>query len=272
VSLTAAAPLAGPAALVRAGWRRWTAYRAAFFAGSVTNAVFGLIRTAITGGAVGAAGGDLAGYDPLAAATYVWLGQAFLSVAMVWWSNDLADRIRSGDIAVDLARPVDPQLAHLCADLGRAGATFLMRGLPTLTIGVITTAMAWPDRLLPYLLGAVSLGLAVVVSFLLRWLVSLLAFWLTEMRGVATLYLVTGNLFSGLIVPVHWFPDWLGTLAAATPFPSILQAPIDVTMGRATGVSALATLGVQLLWMVVLTVAGRLVWARAVRRLVVQGG
>ncbi len=260
------------AVLTRTGWRRWSAYRAAFLAGSVANIAFGLIRTAITGGAVGAAGGELAGYDPLQAATYVWLGQAFLSVAHVWWNNDLADRIRSGDIAGDLARPVDPQLAYLCADLGRAGVTFVMRGMPTLVVGIVTTAMAWPDRLLPYLLGAVSLLIAVVVSFLGRWLVSLAAFWLTEMRGVATLYLVTANLFSGLVVPVHWFPDWLGAVAAATPFPSILQTPIDVTMGHAVGIDAARAIAIQVAWAVGLCVAGRFVWSRAVRRLVVQGG
>ncbi|WP_420112025.1 ABC transporter permease [Pseudactinotalea sp.] len=264
--------LAALAALTGTGWRRWSAYRAALIGGAFTNAVFGLIRTAITGGAVGAAGGTLAGYDPLAAATYVWFGQAFLSVVHLWWNNDLADRIRSGDIAVDLARPVDPPLAYLCADLGRAGITLVWRGGPTLLVGLVTTAMALPDRLLPYLLGTLSLVLGIVVSFLGRWLVSLLAFWLTEMRGVSTLYLVTGNLFSGLVVPVHWFPEWLGALASATPFPSILQTPIDVMMGHVTGAAAATAIGIQLAWATGLLVAGRLVWLLAVRRLVVQGG
>lgn len=260
------------AVLTRTGWRRWSAYRSAALAGAFTNTVFGLIKAAITMGAVGAAGGVLGGMDPITGATYAWLAQAFIAPVNVFWSNDLVDRIRTGDIAVDLARPIDPQLAYLATDLGRAAFSLVPRGAPPLLVGALVTGLALPDRALPYLLGLVSLTLAVVISFACRWLVSLAAFWLVEMRGVATLYLMVSNVLCGLIVPVHWFPDWLARLAAATPFPSMLQAPIDVVMGRVTGAAAVAEIGVQLAWAAGVLLAGRVLWSRAVRRLVVQGG
>lgn len=259
-------------ALTGTGWRRWSAYRSAAFAGAFTNTVFGLIKAAITMGAVGAAGGMLAGYDAVTGATYAWLAQAFIAPVNIFWSNDLVDRIRTGDIAVDLARPVEPQLAYLATDLGRAAFTLVPRGAPPLLVGALVTGLALPAEAMPYLLGALSLAIAVVISFGCRWLVSLAAFWLVEMRGVATLYLVASNILCGLVVPVHWFPDWLARLAAATPFPSMLQAPIDVVMGRVTGTAALGVVGVQLAWAIGVLLAGRLVWSLAVRRLVVQGG
>jgi ABC-2 type transport system permease protein len=258
--------------LTGTGWRRWSAYRGAALAGAFTNTVFGLIKAAITMGAVGAAGGTLAGYDALTGATYAWLAQAFIGPVNVFWSNDLVDRIRTGDIAVDLARPIDPQLAYLATDLGRAAFTLVPRGAPPLLVGALVTGLALPSEVMPYLLGALSLALAVVISFACRWLVSLAAFWLVEMRGVATLYLMTSNVLCGLIVPVHWFPDWMARLAAATPFPSMLQAPIDVVMGRVTGGDALGVVAVQLAWAVGVLLAGSVVWHLAVRRLVVQGG
>ena len=86
------------------------------------------------------------------------------------------------------------------------------------------------------------------------------------------LALVASNVLAGLIVPVHWFPDWMATVAACTPFPSMLQAPVDVLSGRDTGWAAVATIGVQLAWLALTVLLGRLVLHRATRRLVVQGG
>ena len=107
-------------ALAVAGFRRWSAHRAAAVAGAVTNSVFGLLRAAITVAAVGAAGGTIAGYSALGVATYTWLTQALIAPINVGVLGELAERVRTGDIAVDLARPVDVQLSWLATDLGRA--------------------------------------------------------------------------------------------------------------------------------------------------------
>jgi ABC-2 type transport system permease protein len=61
-------------------------------------------------------------------------------------------------------------------------------------------------------------------------------------------------------------------IADASPFPSMLQAPVDVLSGRDSGWHAVETVGVQLLWLLVVLGLGRLLLRRALRRLVVQGG
>lgn len=58
-----------------------------------------------------------------------------------------------------------------------------------------------------------------------------------EIRGIIGLYVVLIGPLCGLFVPVHLFPDWLRTVAYATPFPSILQSPIDVLSGRVLGLA-----------------------------------
>lgn len=259
-------------AMVENGFRRWAAYRLAAAAGAFTNTVFGLIKSYITIGAIGAAGGTLAGYDAAQGVTYAWLGQAFIGpLALMGWS-ELAQRVRTGDIAIDLARPVDPQLSFLAADLGRAAYTLIPRGAPPLIVGAVLFELAFPASILPYVLGVTSLTIAVMISFACRWLVNLTAFWLIEMRGVVTLYMLTSGLLSGHLIPVHWFPSWLQTIANATPFPSMVQTPIDVTMGFVAGPEALAGIGVQAIWLVVMLAFGRLVFAAGTRKLVVQGG
>lgn len=254
------------------GFRRWSTYRLAAAAGAFANTVFGLIKAAITMAAIGAAGGTLAGYDAVTGATYAWIAQALIGPVNVFTWNELALRVRTGDIAVDLARPVDPQLAYLAADLGRAAYQVIPRGAPPLVVGALVTGLALPAVPLPYLLGLVSVVLAVMVSFACRWLVNLAAFWLLDLRGVSTLYVVATGVLSGMIVPVHWFPTWMATLAAATPFPSMMQAPIDVLTGRVEGLAALGTVGVQAAWLVALLALGRWVFSHGSAKLVVQGG
>lgn len=258
--------------LAAAGFRRWSTYRAATAAGALANTVFGAVKSAVLVGTVAAAGGSLAGYDAAQAATFAWTTQALLAPVSIFSDDEVARRVRTGDIAVDLARPVDPQFAAWATDLGRAAFTVLPRGLPPLLVGAVTTGLALPTDPAAYLLGVVALFLGVSVSFSCRWLVNLTAFWLVDVRGVLLLYTVLATVLSGLAVPVAWFPGWLGAFAAWTPFPSLLQTPVDVLTGRATGGAALQAVAVQLGWLAGLLALGRAALSVGSRRLVVQGG
>jgi ABC-2 type transport system permease protein len=258
--------------LAKAEFRRYSTYRAATLAGIVTNSVFGFIRLGVLVAAIAAAGGSLGGYSPEEASTYVWLGQAFLApVAMFAW-GDLAERVRTGDIAVDLARPLDLQLSWWVRDLGRAAFALPTRGLGPLLVGTLTVGVAFSDTWTSYPLGTLSLLLGVSVSFLCRYGMNLIAFWTVDVQGFLNLYVLLLGLLSGFYLPVHVFPAWLQTVAFASPFPAMFQAPIDVMSGRVVGAAAWQVIARQASWMIGLLILTRLVLWRATRRLVVQGG
>lgn len=269
MSVSSLRPLA---ALVGAGFRRWSTYRQAAVAGVFVNTVFGIIKLSILLGVAESAGGTVAGYDRVGLSTYVWLSQGLIAVVMVFAWTELADRVRTGDIAVDLARPVDLQMSWLAADIGRAAWGLLSRGLVPIVFGAAVYGFRLPSDPTAALLVPLSLTLAVVVSFACRFIVNLLAFWLTEVRGLVLLYVLASGMLGGHLIPVQLFPDWLRALAYATPFPAMMQLPIDLVTGRATGWTAAGHLATQVAWALVLLALGRLVLARATRRLVVQGG
>jgi ABC-2 type transport system permease protein len=260
------------AALAGAGFRRYTTYRAAMIGGAVTNSVFGLLRASILAATIHSRGGDVGGYDAASAVTFAWMTQALIAVVEVFSWQEIALRVRTGDIAVDLARPVDLQLAYGAADVGRGVAVLLPRSLPIMLVGAVVTGLALPRSAWPYLLGAVAVLFATVLSFACRFVVNLAAFWIVEVRGVVGFYVLLSTLLSGLVLPITWFPPWLRLLASLTPFPSMVQTPADVLLGRLSGMSALSALGVQVGWLVVVGAVGRLALAAGSRRLVVQGG
>lgn len=257
-----------------ASFHRQTQYRLALLAGLATNVMFGFIRASILYAAVDSAGGTLGSYDKGSVGAYVWISQGLLgAVHLGMGVDEVSERIRSGDIAIELVRPVDIQLGYLAADLGRAAFSFLPRGVPSVLVGALTFGLVMPSSVLPYALGLVSIALAVAVSFLVRFVfVSLPGFWLVETRGLSTLYVVSCTFLAGLYVPVSIFPDWLRTVAQWTPFPSMLQTPVDVLSGRIVGSEALLAVAVQLCWLVVALAAGWAVLAAARQKLVVQGG
>ena len=255
-----------------AGFRRWSAYRLATAAGAFTNSVFGLVKASITVAAIGAAGGALAGYDARAGSTYAWLAQAMIAPAALFGNVELARRIRTGDVAIDLCRPVDLQGQLLADDLGRAAFQLLPRGLPPMIVGALTFGLALPGPGWTWPLGLASVTLAVVISFSCRFMVNLSAFWTSEVRGPNTFYVTASNVLAGMMVPLGWFPGWLKAVAYATPFPWIVQGPIDILAGRVAPGAALAMLGIQLGWAAAMLGAGRLVLRAATARVVVQGG
>jgi len=255
--------------LVRAGFRRHSTYVAATLGGLFTNTVFGLLRVAVLL-AVAAEAGRATGYDAATSSTFVWLGQGLLAVVLLWGDGELSDRVRSGDIAVDLSRPWDLQLALLAGDLGRAGHAVLFRLAPPVAFGALVLPFRWPTAPVPtLLLFTASTVLAVVISFALRFLLDLSTFWLLDSRGVRSVYNGLGSVLAGLTVPLAFFPDAVRALVYATPFPAIMQTPIDVFTER-DGLPWL--LAHQVAWAVALLALGRLVLARATRKLVVQGG
>lgn len=260
------------AALVAAGFRRWATYRQAALAGAFTNTVFGVVKVSVLLGVAAAAGGSVAGYDRLELSTYTWLSQGLIGVVHVFAWYEVAERVRTGDIAIDLARPLDLQVAWLLQDLGRAAYATGVRFVVPLAVGALFFGLRVPRSAWTIPLFILSTVLAVVVSFGCRLLVNLCAFWLLDVRGLVTFYVLTSTLLMGMLLPVPLFPTWLRVLAYATPFPAIVQAPVDVATERLSGFAALGLVASQLGWAVLVLVLGRVVLARATRRLVVQGG
>jgi ABC-2 type transport system permease protein len=258
--------------LLVAGFRRGSAYPLAALGGLVANATFGLLKVGLLFATVEAAGGTLQGYDVGAMSAYIWLSQGLLGSVNLYGRTDVAERIKSGDIAVDFVRPLDVQAASVTLEVGQRLFALLPRGLPSVLIGVLVVGMTMPTTPLPYLLGALSVLLGIVVSCTTVYLVAAARFWLVEGRGLELFYMIVSGFLAGLFVPVPLFPDWLQTLAAATPFPSMLQHPVDVISGRVGIAASVRLVGVQLGWLTATAALGAVLTRAGRVRLEVQGG
>lgn len=242
------------------------------FGGLVANTTFGFLKASMLIATVHAAGGSVAGYDLASMAAYVWLSQGLLGAVQLNGTSEIGERVRTGEVAIDFARPLDIQTSYLAADLGKNLFNLTTRLAPPLVIGALTTGLRLPGTVGPYLLGAVAILFGMTISFLGRYAVNVLGFWLVEGRGLRNFYMIVSTFLSGLFVPVAMFPGWLHALANCTPFPSILMTPIDVLSGRVVGADAVKLVAVQAFWIVVTVAIGRMLTARGRFKLEVQGG
>jgi ABC-2 type transport system permease protein len=259
--------------VARRGFRRYATYRWATVAGVFTNTVFGFMRAYIfiaMFNAVG--GGTIGGYTEVDSLTWTFVSQGMLMPLFIWGWMEIADSVYSGQVATDLYRPFDYQLYWLSQDLGRALYHALARGIPPFLVAALFFDLRLPADPITWLAFAISVMLAVVVSFALRFMVNMTAFWIVDIRGVQTVAGFIWTLLSGFTIPIAMFPDVFRGPIRMLPFVALLELPMDIFLGFADGIEVLAALATQAAWAVILLGCGRLILNSATQKLVVQGG
>ncbi len=181
------------------------------------------------------------------------------------------ERLRTGNIAVDLVRPI-PFSSALAADsLGVAAFQGIFTMLPTLVVAAALFGINPPASSLHLLTFAAAILSALAISFALGYLFALLAFWfLTAFHFEWTLGAFI-KMFAGTFLPLWFFPTWLSAVVMWLPFPHMVFVPVAVYLGQIPRGELGWTLSLGIgLSVALLGLAGWL-WSRAVRRLVLQG-
>ena len=256
--------------VARRTYARISTYRSATVAGIFTNTVFGFVFAYVLL-AVYEQRPTVGGFDAIDDVTFTFVAQGMAMVLGIFGDTEMADRITTGDVIVDLQRPYDHQGWWAGVSYGKAAYYAVFRGIPPFLAGAVVFDLRLPSPM-QAVAFTVSVVLAVGVAFGWRYLLGLTAFWLLDIRGANQLGWFTAQFFSGMFLPLVFFPDAVELLARALPFASMLQLPVEVWLGKHAGGRLLAVYALQIVWLVGLLLAGRWVLARAMRRVVVQGG
>ncbi|MFJ3669023.1 ABC-2 family transporter protein [Streptomyces sp. NPDC090106] len=176
-----------------------------------------------------------------------------------------------GTIVYWYLRPLPPQRYYALRALGEQlyGFAWALTGyVVCLCLGVVEP----PGSAAVAGVFALSLLLGQWVLYYVMLVIDQLCFW-TLRNGAAMLILVFAqNLLSGVYAPLWFFPGWFITLSAFLPFQATLSVPLSIYVGRIELADAWLQLAVQVGWIVVLALFTRLLWRRAARRVVSQGG
>ncbi len=246
------------------------AYRAEVWLRVSSNTVIIFVQVAVWRALLG--GGFVEGIGLRDMVTYSVLSTLVASLLLHELYQETDDRLRMGDIATDLLKPVRYPLYLFANQLGWCAFQFAFTVIPTLVVAWLLFGIAGPASVGYALAFVVALGIALCISFSIAYLIALLAFWFLRARAfwLASLGLITA--FSGAFVPLWFYPPGLAAVAQALPFQYLGYVPIAAYLGRLPSGELLYTLGLGVAWVAALLGVSTCIWSASMRRLVVQGG
>jgi ABC-2 type transport system permease protein len=199
---------------------------------------------------------------------------AFLLNSLMTWFDEwvMGRDVREGRVAVDLARPIDYQTKRFAEAVGPIPFELFSALLVGSVVVFVFGGIALPTDPAHLALFIVSVALATLLKFAIIYCVSMTAFWTTGMTGIVVGRVAIQNLFSGALIPLVFFPDWLRAIAAVLPFQGLVSTPALTYLGKMDGPTTALMLGIQAVWAFGLLLFGRLLWRGAVKAVTINGG
>lgn len=178
-----------------------------------------------------------------------------------FWEGTLANRF---------TRPLSVVSQLVAETVGRWLPNLIFFSLPMALLSPLLGVSLRPASLSATLCFLLSLLLAIGLGFSMDLLFAALALYIPN-AGWMALYLRNAffTLFSGALIPFRLLPWGLGRLLELLPFGSLASAPLTLFTGMA---DPLRTLGLQLLWNLVLWPFALWFWHRSEERMVAYGG
>lgn len=246
------------------------AYRGQVIIWVVTSVVQPLVMIVVWQTVAGPAG-QVGGYTAGQFVTYFATMMVVEHLTFIWLMWEFEWRIREGTFSPLLLRPIHPIHKDIIDNV-----SYKTVGLAGIIPGAILLMVIFGGDLsgirpiqviafVPALIGAA------VLRFAVEWVLALSAFWLTKVSALNNLYYSVQMFLGGSFAPLSVMPAAFGIVAFWAPFSWSVAFPIEVLMGRRTGVDVLTGYGMQAGWIVVAVLVLRLVWSRAQLRYTAVG-
>lgn len=250
-------------------------YRTAALAGMVTQFFWGFMEIMVFHAFYEA---DPTAYPMTmeATASYVWLQQALLAFFGAWmFEGEIFDTINNGNLAYELCRPVHIYDMWFARSVALRLSRAALRCIPILAVAAFLPegyGLGLPVSAHALFWFVVSLYLGLLVMISLNMLVYVASLFTISGDGLKILFCSVVEVLSGQIIPLPFFPEHVQRILELNPFASTGNVPFRIYSGNLSGQQMYRAVLVQLIWLVVLNVLGRMIGARGERRAVVQGG
>jgi len=251
-------------------------YRAAAIANSSISIFWGLVQIVIF--TVFFTFGDASGAIMTLpqAITYAWLTQIMMSfLGRLTLDADIREKITSGNVALDLCRPLD-LYAHWYSKVlaNRVGGAVWRAGLTLIVALVVPAALrvSPPVSAAGFLFFLVSVCTGALLCAAFAMLMAAVRVGLTWGEGPTYILEMTGMLLNGSYFPLALWPDFMQRFLLLQPFAGLMDIPFRLYLGLIATGDGLWAIGLQVSWTVVFIVAGRVLLNRRVSHLIVQGG
>lgn len=255
----------------RVGFVNALAYRLRYFTGIVTYFIYVSVYYFIWK-AIYEHSASIEGFDFPHLLTYIGVGWIIRSFYFNTIDQEIAYQVIEGRLAMDLIKPVNLQWMYLARAAGESVFRLGMLTAPT----ALVLFLVYPLRRPASLGCAAAFLLSVILSFLIvaaiNFAVGTFALRLQSILGLLRAKFFLLELFSGLLLPISFFPHIFQKILGVLPFEYISYIPMLIYLGNLHGAGLARALALQVFWVAILLALGDGMWRWSSRRLTIQGG
>ena len=250
-------------------------YRAAALAGMATQVFFGFVYVSIYVAFYESGSGNF----PMKLneiVSYVWLGQSMYAIIYMWYKDkEILNMIKSGNIAHELCRPQDLYFMWASKILGERLSNCALRFLPVIIFAILLPSPYNLDlsiTLPRLLLFMIIIVLSTILMITLTLLYHVICIYTIDDKGIVNILMVTSDILSGMLLPIPFFPKYLQNISNVLPFRYITDFPFRFYVGNISINEGLIGILIQIIWITILIILGRLITKNALKKAVIQGG
>jgi len=259
------------AEFIRVGFVNTLAYRLRYYTGIVTYFIYVTVYYFIWK-AIYAHSSQIGGFDFSHILTYIAVGWIIRSFYFNNVDQDMANQVIEGKLAMDLIKPVNIQFMYVAQAFGECLFRAVMLSLPSALLLMLIYPLRRPASLHHFLAFLVSVLFSFFLVAGINFAVGTLAVRLKSILGLLSAKYFLLELFSGLLLPISYFPEVFQKVFKFLPFEYISYIPVLLYLGNIKGSAIATSLGLQLLWIIVLFAVGHVMWRWSSRKITIQGG
>jgi ABC-2 type transport system permease protein len=174
-----------------------------------------------------------------------------------------------GNFAYNIVRPVSYRDVILINEMTTSLANYLLNLMVGLLLGIILTRQI-PFLHFNYIIIFLMGGIGVALDTAIRIIIKLLSFWLKKPFIMILAYQKMSFVLGGIFFPLSYYPDWLKMVSNLLPFKLIFYFPAN-----AFYYGKIFDWGIYLLelgfWCIIIGVTIRLLYARGLRKISIEG-
>lgn len=184
---------------------------------------------------------------------------------------NIASDVSDGSIAIQLVRPISYRLIKLSENLGDLFGNIAAQVIPFFVFFVVIGFAGKPSPI-NFFLYIISAFLGFLCMFYFGFFFGLFSFYTTYFFGLNMAMSVVLQFFSGGLIPLSFFPDYLEKVFRILPFASMNYTPLMIYLGKLSDMEIVCAFGLQVIWILVFYAAGKAMWHLAIKRLTILGG
>lgn len=182
---------------------------------------------------------------------------------------NVSREIRTGQIATKLIKPVSYYELNFWHCFGRGIYFFIIITMPLTIISCIFFGLTLPNTFADGALFVLSALIGFIIEVGISLVLSGFIFKTINMDGVFRVNAFFSYLFSGRLIPLAFFPNWLKSIADFLPYRCTVSIPIEIYLGKGNAVMMLC---IQCVWIIILLSVSNMLFRNAYKRMEVMGG